>query len=195
MASVPATLIRLTSQPHDGAPSETDVGGVLEKGEGGKAQPWSTLATTRIEEQLQCRLSPRQSIELPVELWWKVIDFVADHLSQRVDGRTRMRELARVSRSWYTWCRVRAEERLDVINRDKKEVYRLIRRLDDNPERYNAIKRVQFVNKKISNFGSFVIHLVGKLHKVETLDLKSRWRPSSPAFGSLGSCTHGPSCM
>ncbi|CCM06406.1 uncharacterized protein FIBRA_08667 [Fibroporia radiculosa] len=122
----------------------------------------------------QYKLSAR-SIELPVRLWWKVIDFVADYISQRVDGRTQLRELARVSRVWYTQCRVRAEERLDVIYRDKKDVYQLIRRLNEHPERYNAIKRVHFMNKSINNFGSFAVHMAGKLPQLETLELNFAW--------------------
>ncbi|CCM06453.1 uncharacterized protein FIBRA_08717 [Fibroporia radiculosa] len=170
MASVPA------SQSRNRALREAEAGGALGKGNGGEAEFRSTLAATRVEEQQHCRLSPCRSIELPVEVWWKVIDCVADRLSVCQDGRRRMRELARVSRAWYTRCRVRAEERLDVIYRHKKEVYRLIRRLNEHPERYNAIKRVHFMNNKINNFGSLAVHMAGKLPHVETLEPNFPWR-------------------
>ncbi|CCL99878.1 uncharacterized protein FIBRA_01903 [Fibroporia radiculosa] len=111
----------------------------------------------------------KQPIQLPVELWWKVIDFAVDNFSYDENGRAQLRELARVSRAWCTRCRLRAEERLDIIERNKTEVHQLIKRLDEHPERYSVIKRVHFVNHKINNFGSFAVRMAGKLVHVERL--------------------------
>lgn len=135
---------------------------------GAKAQFLSTYAATKVTPQ-EVGVA-RKPTELPVELWWKAIDFVGDEILWHKDGRIQLRELARVSRVWYTRCRCRAEERLDVLKRNK-EVYRLIRRLEEHPERCGTIKRVHFVNEKINNFGSIVVHMAGKLPEVERLIL------------------------
>ncbi|CCM06455.1 uncharacterized protein FIBRA_08719 [Fibroporia radiculosa] len=176
MASLPGTPLPPASQPHDGVPLELEAGEVLTKGDRGNTQSSSTLAATKVGE-LQYRLSGR-SIELPVELWWKIIDFLAGDIWNTRDGGTQMRKLARVNRAWYTRCRVCAEERLDIMGRDKKGVHRLICRLDKHLGRYSAIKRMRFENKKINTFGSFAVRMAGKLTNVETLVLNiGEWEP------------------
>ncbi|CCM03420.1 uncharacterized protein FIBRA_05551 [Fibroporia radiculosa] len=142
---------------------------------GSRTQTSSALAKKVAEQQRA--LSPPRSIELPVELWWGIIDLVADEIPSYMDGRNELRELARVCRAWYTRCRFHAEERLDIIERDKKEVYRLISRLNEHPERYSRINSVRFVNDKINSFGSFVILMAGKLPQVETLSCGNRHSP------------------
>ncbi|CCM06404.1 uncharacterized protein FIBRA_08665 [Fibroporia radiculosa] len=161
---------------------EAEAGGIATRRDDGGIQGPHAPATNRVERQ-QRVLCSRRSIELPVELWWKVIDFIADGIPRWENGRIRMRELARVSRVWYTRCRFRAEERLDIIERNKKEVYWLIGRLNEYPERYDAIKKVHFENDKINTFGSFVICMAGRLTQVETLELSSH---------SSGSCDWDP---
>ena len=47
----------------------------------------------------------------------------------------------------------------------------MIRRLDEHPERYNAIKWVHFQNEEINRFGSFAVHMARRLPQVKKLEL------------------------
>ncbi|CCL99879.1 uncharacterized protein FIBRA_01904 [Fibroporia radiculosa] len=161
-----------SSALHVGVPLKPEVQaeeGIISSEDCGREQFSSALVATSV--RVQQVIVSKRPIDIPVELWWKVIDFAADEILWYKNGRTQMRVLARVSRAWYTQCRRRAEERLDVLMRSKKEVYRLIRRLEENPERCGAIKRVHFVNEKINTFGSIAVRMAGKLPQVETLTL------------------------
>ncbi|CCM01048.1 uncharacterized protein FIBRA_03096 [Fibroporia radiculosa] len=118
--------------------------------------------------------SPEYSIQLPIELWEKVIDYLADEWRDdyKYDG-ARMRELGRVCRGWHARCRFRGRKMLDVKHIDKEEVYRLINTLDQDPERCRVIEAVSFKLRYtlISIFGSFTVCMAQKLPRVEWLRL------------------------
>ncbi|CCM00865.1 uncharacterized protein FIBRA_02911 [Fibroporia radiculosa] len=114
-------------------------------------------------------------IQLPVELWEKVIDCVADDwMGAYRDNEVyeaRLLTLGRVCRGWYSRCRFRAQERLDVRDTDKSQVYRLIKVLNKHPERCRPIKAVSFDwwNESVAVFGTFAICMAQKLPRVELL--------------------------
>ncbi|CCM00463.1 uncharacterized protein FIBRA_02496 [Fibroporia radiculosa] len=144
----------------------------------------------------QCSPFPKQPIELPVELWWKVIDFTMGDFLHLENGGIRLQELATVCWTWYARCHSKSLERIDIVRRDKKQAYRLVKILNEQPERYKVIKRVNFANNKINMFGSLAICMAGKLPRVEILRLEDcAWVPGqlhwqvflhvNAAFGSI----------
>ncbi|CCL98428.1 uncharacterized protein FIBRA_00425 [Fibroporia radiculosa] len=110
------------------------------------------------------------SVQLPIELWEKVIDYVADEWRHNhMDDRAWMRELGRVCRGWHARCNFSGRETLDAKPIDKKQVYCLINMLDQNPERCRAIKMVSFEfhwHKLVGMFGSFAACMAQKLSRV-----------------------------
>ncbi|CCM01065.1 uncharacterized protein FIBRA_03113 [Fibroporia radiculosa] len=116
------------------------------------------------------------SIQLPVELWVTVIDYLADEwvdvflFDQTYESR--LRELGKVCRGWHARCLFRTWERLVVEKPiEKEEAYRLINTLNQNPERCYTIKTVsfKFQKKSMSIFGMFAICMARKLPRTERL--------------------------
>ncbi|CCM06187.1 uncharacterized protein FIBRA_08429 [Fibroporia radiculosa] len=124
------------------------------------------------------------SIQLPIELWEKVIDVLADewgddHWSYET-YEARLHVLGRVCRGWHARCRFRACEKLDADRMDKKEVYRLIDALKQDPERCRAIRTVSFDFGRMSVglFGTFAVCMAHKLPQTERLTFwQCEWEP------------------
>ncbi|CCM00873.1 uncharacterized protein FIBRA_02919 [Fibroporia radiculosa] len=121
------------------------------------------------------------SIQLPIELWERVIDLVAedqkdnweDNHCQAGAYAARLRELGTVCRGWYARCRFRALEKLDVSDMDKKQVYRLINTLKEHSGKCRIIQTISFdlFKKPIGNFGSFAVCMAQRLPQVKLLRL------------------------
>ncbi|CCM06958.1 uncharacterized protein FIBRA_09272 [Fibroporia radiculosa] len=127
---------------------------------------WDASVAERTVSQL-CDICPVVSSRLPTELWERIIDFITDY--RLYD----MRQLGQVGRGWYARCRFHSHKVLEMGNMEKKQVYRLIKTLDEPPKRCRAIETVlfDFELKPIGHFGSFAVRMVQKLPRVEFLKL------------------------
>ncbi|CCM06544.1 uncharacterized protein FIBRA_08818 [Fibroporia radiculosa] len=126
----------------------------------------------------EASMTLEHSIQLPIELWEKVIDHLVD--DDIHDRAPRKRELERVCRGWHARCRFRDRELLYVWDMDKHQMYRLINILRESPERCRAIKRVSFRlgYGSACNVGLFAVCMAQKLPRAESLRLVGiNWKP------------------
>ncbi|CCM00872.1 uncharacterized protein FIBRA_02918 [Fibroporia radiculosa] len=118
----------------------------------------------------------RHTTQLPVELWEKIIDVLADEGYSAV----RLQELGLVCRAWHARCRFRANQVIRLHKMNKTLVYRLIGTLneDHGRRRLSVVRTVDFSSGKIDTFGSFVVRMARALPRVETLRLQQcKWVP------------------
>ncbi|CCM00879.1 uncharacterized protein FIBRA_02925 [Fibroporia radiculosa] len=127
---------------------------------------------------LDADVSLGHSIQLPVELWEKVIDYLADGCRGGNGScktyEARLQVLGRVCRGWHARCHFRVLERMDVWKMDKTEVYSLISSLKQDPERCHAITKTvlfHFQRESMSIFGTFAVCMAQKLPRVKCLVL------------------------
>ncbi|CCM01066.1 uncharacterized protein FIBRA_03114 [Fibroporia radiculosa] len=181
MSSSPATLpLRLDTQYDEPVLGPEVKGGEMCGEDGGRVDGRAKSLGSRPNTALLGADMPLEhSIQLPIELWEKVIDVLAnewvDVLWRDVTYEARLHVLGRVCREWYARCRFRAWEKLDVDRMDKTEVYRLINALKQNPERCHAIKTVSFHfqwdSALMSIFGTFAVCMAQRLPPVKRLIL------------------------
>ncbi|CCM01070.1 uncharacterized protein FIBRA_03118 [Fibroporia radiculosa] len=184
MSSPPATrLIRLNARDNEpvSEPQAEEREMCCENGDNGRAKSLGSMPSIA---QLDADMPLEHSIQLPIELWEKVIDVLADEwvdvLWRDVPYEARLRVLGRVCRGWYARCRFRTCERLDVHRMDKTEVYHLINKLNQDTKRCHAIRTVSFhfQGKSMSIFGTFAVCMAQKLPSVKHLLLRGcEWEP------------------
>ncbi|CCM06961.1 uncharacterized protein FIBRA_09275 [Fibroporia radiculosa] len=189
MTTAPATIsLLLDTQFGESVPGpEVNGGEVCCGNEDGVDDKAESLGSMPNPAPLDADMPLEHSIELPIELWEKVIDYLADEwVDDLWSGETyeaKLRVLGRVCQGWYARCRSRGLERLDVWRMDKKKVYCLINALNQDPERCHAIKMVSFNFrwKSMSIFGTFAVCMAQKLPQVKHLVLgRYHWELGQP---------------
>ncbi|CCM05496.1 uncharacterized protein FIBRA_07719 [Fibroporia radiculosa] len=115
-------------------------------------------------------ICPVVSSRLPMELWERIIDFMAS----RDEDSYNMQTLGQVCRGWSIRRRFHYDKRLKKRLVDRKQVYQLISALGEHPERCRAIRAVwfDFGGRPIGPFGSFAVRMMQKLPQVERLRLE-----------------------
>ncbi|CCM01067.1 uncharacterized protein FIBRA_03115 [Fibroporia radiculosa] len=186
MSSLPATTHLRLDTRYD----ESVLGSEVERGEmycanrdGGddEAESLGSMSNTA---PLDADVSLGHSIQLPIELWEKVIDYLVDDWEDVFwyddTYEAMVRSLGRVCWGWHGRCHFRGLERLDVRRMDKKEVFCLINTLNHDPERCYAIKTVSFDLWRTSTgiLGTFAVCMAQKLSRVKRLILlECEWEP------------------
>ncbi|CCM06960.1 uncharacterized protein FIBRA_09274 [Fibroporia radiculosa] len=171
-------LLRLVTRDNDSVLGPEPNGGEVwcgtENGVDGRAESLVSIPNTVPSD---ADVSLGHSIQLPIEVWEKVIDVLADEwvdpFRRDKTYEARLRALGRVCRGWHVRCRFRAWEKLDVDHMDKTEVYHLINALNQDPERCHTMKTVSFYfgRMSIGLFGTFVVCTAQKLPRVKRLIL------------------------
>ncbi|CCM05325.1 uncharacterized protein FIBRA_07539 [Fibroporia radiculosa] len=110
----------------------------------------------------------RPAIQLPTEVWERVIDRLAEEYQYR---EYELWVYAQVCREWYPRCRFHA--RGSVVLDEKKQVYRL----GEERRRRDAIRLVR-IDEHVAVLGSFAACMARRLPHAETLVLRSlEWVP------------------
>ncbi|CCM00876.1 uncharacterized protein FIBRA_02922 [Fibroporia radiculosa] len=143
------------------------------------APSWNAPIPERMLAQL-LDICPVVSRSLPIELWDEVLGYVS--YDWRCDLRTRgsrearLQKLGRVCRGWYARCRFLVWEELTMASyvNNKTQMDRLIKTLDEQPERCRVIKAVYIRSEFLSGglLGPFVACMAQKLPRIQSLEFR-----------------------